>query len=131
MAPVPKRSTERRRRNLEGRPERSTYRGGPVVAPPPSEEWHPVARRWYDALGESGQSVYYEPSDWATAFYVAEAMTRNLNGGARFSAQLFASVMSAMTSLLATEGERRRARLEIERETGAALAPVDDLDAYR
>jgi hypothetical protein len=63
--------------------------------------------------------VFYEPSDWATAQYVAEAMSRGLESP-RFSAQLFAAVSSAMTELLTTEGARRRARLEIER------GPVQD-----
>lgn len=45
-------------------------------------------------------------------------MSRNLTQG-RFSAQLFQSVPSGMTDLLTTEGARRRARLELERESGA------------
>lgn len=89
--------------------------------------------RWFDALAESGQSQFYEASDWATATYVADAMSRNLKQG-RFSAQLFQSVMSAMTDLLTTEGARRRARVELERETGpdpAEQAHVTLMDSYR
>jgi hypothetical protein len=56
--------------------------------------------------------VYYEASDWATAYYVAEAMSKNLSQG-KFSAVLFGAVMTATTSLLATEGDRRRLRLEL------------------
>ena len=127
--PVPKRSSARRRRNLDGRPDTSIFQGDPVVAPDPDPAWHPIAARWYASLADSGQSQFYEPSDWALACYVAEVMTRNLEGG-RFNAQLFASVLNAMTELLTSEGSRRRARLELERQTGK-LAPVDDLDAYR
>lgn len=66
------------------------------------------------SLAGSGQARFYEPSDWQTARYVAESMSRNLSAG-RFSSQHFAAVMSAMTDLLTTEGARRRARLELDR----------------
>ena len=80
----------------------------------PDPGWHPTARDWFLSLKDSGQSEWYEPSDLATARYVAEAMSRNLESS-RFSAQLFAAVMSGMTELLTTEGARRRARIELER----------------
>jgi hypothetical protein len=98
----------------------------PAEGPPAaSDEWHSVARDWYDALGRSGQSRYYEPSDWAVARYVAEAMSRNLCQGQRMSSQMFAAVMSAMSSLLTTEGDRRRARMEIERGPVDAEVPAE------
>ena len=134
--PVPKRSSERRRRN---KPEGVEVTSVPVPepelveCPPADESWHQIARDWYDSLAKSGQVVFYEPSDWATAKYVAEAMSRGLQGS-RFSAQLFAAVSSAMTELLTTEGARRRARLEIERgKPGESEKPagVTALDDYR
>ena len=107
---------------------------GRVDQPPADELWHPIALDWYRSLAESGQAQFYEPSDWQTARYVAESMSRNL-GAPRFSAQLFAAVMGAMTELLTTEGARRRARLEVERESGAvdakAAAKIARMDAYR
>lgn len=108
--------------------------GAAVVEVPAADEgWHPVARAWFESLARSGQSGFYEPSDWAQAVYVAEAMSRNL-WAQRFSAQLFAAVMSATSELLTTEGARRRLRIELER---APQADVDDeaavaaLDDYR
>lgn len=115
MPPLPKRSTERRRRNkVPG--ETIVQRSGPVKPPalPKGMDVHPVARRWYNSLKQSGQSEYFEPSDWAAAQYVAVAMTKNLETE-KFSSMLFASVWSAMDSLLTTEQARRRARLEVER----------------
>lgn len=114
--PIPKRSSERRRRNKPdgGEVSKATSPAFEVECPPVREDWHPIAREWYLSLADSGQSVFYEPSDWATAVYVAEAMSRGLEQS-RFSAQLFAAVSSAMTELLTTEGARRRARIEIER----------------
>lgn len=79
-----------------------------------SGDWHPIAARWFRSLKESGQAQFYEASDWSTAYYIAEAMSRNLEQG-KFSAQLFQSVLSGMTDLLTTEGARRRARVELER----------------
>src|SRR5690625_4734306 len=120
--PVPKRSDQRRRRNKaeEGQEVRHSPAGPAPSMPDADPDWHPAAARWYASLAESGQSVYYEASDWAQAFYVAEAMSRNLNSG-KFSAQLFQAVSGAMTELLTTEGARRRARLELQRE-----GPVDE-----
>jgi hypothetical protein len=116
--PVPKRSTERRRRNKETQVETVTLTGaGPVEVPPADEAWHPIAKDWYLSLAKSGQSKYYEPSDWQAARYVAEVMTKNLKAK-RFSAQLMASVWAAMTDLLTTEADRRRVRMEIERPDG-------------
>jgi len=135
--PVPKRSDQRRRRNAPepGRELIKAEAGALPEMPPASEEWHPAARQWYAALAESGQAQFYEASDWATAFYVAEAMSRNLHQG-RFSAQLFAAVMSGMTELLTTEGARRRARIELERAGGDAgdsadAAKVAQMNEYR
>lgn len=106
--------------------------GAPTVSmPAPDPCWHPIATRWYEALGESGQSRFYEPSDWAAAQYAAEAMTRNLNSD-RFSAQLFTGIWSAMNDLLTTEGDRRRVRLELQRAVERPdSAGVTVLDEYR
>jgi hypothetical protein len=57
----------------------------------------------------------YQPSDWATARYVAEAMSKNLNQGQHFSSVLFSAVIAASGDLLATEGSRRRLRLDLDR----------------
>lgn len=114
--PVPKRSDQRRRRNVSDGPTLTKgASGGAPAVPEADPEWHRIAADWFESLKDSGQSHYYEASDWATAVYVAEAMSRNLKSG-KFSAQLFQAVQSAMTELLTTEGARRRARVELERE---------------
>ncbi len=111
--PVPKPSSQRRRRNKQD-PISTAPSGQRGEVPDPDPDWHPVAAGWFRALAESGQSVFYEASDWATARYVAEAMSRSLKAG-RFSGQLFAAVMAASTELLVTEGARRRLRVELDR----------------
>ncbi|WP_407285501.1 hypothetical protein [Streptomyces sp. BP-8] len=133
--PVPKRSDQRRRRNEPAGPAPVKAEAGKTPAVPrASGDWHPIAKRWFQSLKDSGQAQFYEQSDWLTAVYVAEAMSRNL-GQSKFSAQLFQGVMSAMTDLLTTEGARRRARVELEREVSgegpAEAARVTLMDAYR
>lgn len=128
--PVPKRSSERRRRNKESEPEVVTLDAQPVVVPPADESWHPIAHDWYTSLAESGQAQFFEPSDWQAARYVAHSMSLNLQAG-RFSAQLFSFVWSAMSDLLTTEASRRRVRLEIEREGVQKPAEVTSIAAFR
>lgn len=126
--PVPKRSDQRRRRNTTDGPAVIKADAGAAPDMPEADEtWHPIASTWYEALATSGQAQFYEASDWATAYYVAEAMSRNLANEKRFSAQLFQAVMSAMTDLLTTEGARRRARVELERNTGPDPAVAERL----
>ena len=117
--PVPKRSTERRRRNAASQVETVTVVGlGPVPVPAADPAWHAIARDWYESLAKSGQSTFYEPSDWQYARYIADVMSRNLKQGKKFSAMLFTAVQSGMSDLLTTEADRRRVRLEIERGGG-------------
>lgn len=129
--PVPKRSELRQRRNKDEVETKSAPATPVIESPLPDADWHPIAVEWFESLGKSGQSFFYEESDWATARYIAEAMSRNLKQG-RFSAQLFAAVMSGMTELLTTEGARRRARVELQKGDEAPdLTLVADLDEFR
>lgn len=104
-----------------------------VVRPEPDADWHPVALRWYESLSESGQSQFYEPSDWATAYLMAESISRDLKPqfvgfaqtGRDTTEAEFATIplkgaslaayLKAMSDLLATEGARRRASIELQR----------------
>jgi hypothetical protein len=99
--------------------------------PAADPEWHDTAKHWFESLAESGQSRFYEPSDWWTAYYVATAMSKSLQG--KMSSVMFAAVMSASAELMATEGSRRRLRLELDKNTGDPdeAASVSALDDYR
>lgn len=96
--------------------------------------WHPLARDWYRSLAESGQSAFYEPSDWQTARVLAELLSRALQRG-RVTAALIERWQAGATDLLTTEGARRRARLELQRaeepEAGEDGADVSELDEWR
>lgn len=130
--PVPKRSDQRRRANKPASGEISKAPAAvEVVAPEASEDWHPVATRWFESLKVSGQRRWYEPSDWATAYLIAESISRDLNPqfvgvtAGDDSAPLYERIplkgaslsayLKAMGNLLATEGDRRRASIELQR----------------
>jgi len=134
--PVAKRSEERRRRNKPDGPELVQAPSGPPSdlpdLPEPDHNWHEIAVDWYLSLRDSGQAAFYQASDWATARYAAELMSRLLNSDRAPNGQLVAALNSVMGSLLTTEGDRRRARIELERRPdGPKLASVSPLDAYR
>ncbi|MCX5407502.1 hypothetical protein OHA37_27015 [Streptomyces sp. NBC_00335] len=134
--PVPERSEARRRRNktddvgLVKAP--STPTGLPEL-PEPNELWHPIATDWYLSLRESGQAAFYQPSDWAMARYAAELMSRGLLEDRPPNGQYVAALNSVMSSLLTTEGDRRRVRIELERKPAvkAVSASVTAIADYR
>ncbi len=78
--PIPNRSDQRRRRNApaDGVELRGGARAAGFTPRPALKTWHATAKQWYNSLADSGQAVYYEPSDWATAWILAETMSREL-----------------------------------------------------
>jgi hypothetical protein len=150
--PAPKRSDQRRRRNTTSESGESLEvtkapagSSAPPAAPDPDESWHPTALLWYRSLAESGQSYFYEPSDWAAAYVVAESMSRDLKpqvvhvdeaGEVTYATvpikgANLAAYLKAMSSLLVTEADRRRVRIELQRgaaddDEDAAVVALDD-----
>jgi hypothetical protein len=131
--PLPKRSSERRRRNVDGRTDKAEVRGR-VTMPPCPRLAHPIARRWFHDLRRSGQAQFFEPSDWAAALLLVEQMTRLLESSRAINGPAFAGLWSAMGDLLTTEAARRRARIEVERRPAGDVVPppgVSDIDDFR
>ena len=113
--PIPKRSDERVRRNVEDVPVETITAIGPVEIPELGiPKPHPLIVDLYESMKNSAQSQYYEPSDWALARVTFHFLNKQLRS-TKPSAQMLASLFSQMTSLLLTEGDRRRVRIEIER----------------
>lgn len=156
--PPPKRADQRRRRNKDTVPVTRAKGAAPKKRqrPPANSHWHPVARRWYSSLAESGQSKFYEPSDWAVAYMLAEAISRELepqpllDGSGKTvvdskgepvmvkrppKASALSAWWKAMADLMVTEGSRRRLRLELDLpaagEGGEEAGSVSSLDAWR
>lgn len=136
--PIPKRSEERMGHRAKEEVESLTQApSGPPAdlpsLPDPDQLWHPIATEWYLSLRKSGQAAFYQPSDWATARYAAELMSRGLDSDRPPNGQYVAALNSVMSSLLTTEGDRRRARMELERKKPPAQTDgsVTVLDDYR
>lgn len=94
--------------------------------------WHPIAVEAYWSLAKSGQVIFMEPSDWMTAYALCETLSRELkpkpmvtvdSEGAStihwvsqpVNGSVLSSFLKGWNSLMATEGERRRLRIELER----------------
>jgi hypothetical protein len=128
--PVPKRTTERRRRNKPDVPIVTASSGKGWTWPDPDPAWHPIARDTFVALGISGQAQFYEASDPQAARFICELMSKTLLNP-RPSAQMAAVVLQGLGELLATEGSRRRARIELERGIPEVPHSVIQLSKYR
>lgn len=117
---------------------------GEVEMPPPKPGWHELATELYLSLEQSGQSRYFEPSDWAMAQLLAEALTRDLKPqpvgvhpqtgkvvrarspirGASLQAHL-----KAFAALGVSESDRRRIGIFVKRESEKpGLASVTAID---
>ena len=146
--PTPKRSDQRRRRNkVDVTTAPAQPEAQPAVERKANSKWHPVAKRWYESLSKSGQSVFYEESDWAVAWLLAESISRELSpqvvkvldNGQVIKAHTpptgaaLAAWLKGMTALLVTEGDRRRAQIELTQTNtdGEEVANVSNLDEYR
>ena len=114
---------------------------------PADEDWHPIALHLYQALAESGQRIYYQPSDWAVAYLLCESLSRDLypqfvgmqtdSEGATtpireeipLKGASMSAYLKAFNALMLTEGDRRRLSLELERESlkgKGAQDPTED-----
>jgi lysophospholipase L1-like esterase len=133
---VPKRAEQRRRRNTTtkaGEPTKVTSVpiAAPIAAMPPADlDWHPTAIDMYKSLADSGQSQFYEPSDWQFARFVCELMSRCLRSD-KINGQLVTGIMAGFTDLLATEGSRRRSRVELQRGPIEVPPSVALMEEYR
>ena len=86
-------------------------------------------KRLWKSAAESGQAQYYEPSDWATlefALHFADQLLKSK----RPSPAMLQQVNTLFGNALLQEGERRRVRLEIERNKSAAEV-VDIAEIFR
>ena len=156
--PIPKRSEERRRQNKPETPIDKVDAVGPVAIPKANAKWHPVAKSIYESLQPSGQAKFYEPSDWSTAYLLAESLSRDLNpqfvglsektsvtkDGTRnvetkpvmqrlpLKGASLAAYLKGFAALGVTEGDRRRMGIEIDRKPQKPkLAEVTVMDEYR
>jgi hypothetical protein len=132
--PVPNRSDQRVRRNKPEVPIETVVAIGNVPVPRLNLcDPHPLVVDLYESLRHSAQSKYYEPSDWQYA-RVCLHFADQLLKSSRPSAQLLVTVNQMLSSLLVSEGDRRRVRMEVERNQdtdGGEVLQVADLFRQR
>lgn len=158
--PVGKRDEERRRRNKDG-VETTTVdiaelTNLEVIIPVADPDWEELTISYWESFSRSGQAIFYEPSDWMTAYMLMEVLDRWLKpqdirvGEYRPGAQeggeveytfekkivpipgnVLSSILKGLTSLMATEGDRRRLSVELERRKAreAAISGTESGDA--
>lgn len=122
--PLPKRDAERAGHNAKSERADQVRAFATVPVPEADPYWHADAKEWYDSLAISGQSRFYEPSDWQFARVVATMLSDLLNAD-RPTAEMFKAIDAAMDKLAVTESARRRQRIEVERPaSGAEFDPA-------
>lgn len=118
--PVPNRSEDLSRERDANRSNRPPLKKGEmrkVNIPNAPRDWHPTSRRLWESLKTSGQSDFFQNSDWAFAYSVLEDFSyqkKAQSDGKRMSAETVKTLYGALDKLLMTEAERRRARIELE-----------------
>ena len=80
MARTPKREAELSRSQFNRRQVASAaaikgVRHVPAI-PEPDPDWHPIALAMFTSLRESGQSDFYQSSDWALAYSLCDDLSR-------------------------------------------------------
>ena len=129
MPAIPKRSDQRAGHRSKADLEAVTKLEVDVLAEPPPLGWEPghfLVRDLYESAKVSAQAVFYEPTDWAVLrllLFQADVYLQNVAAGGRISSHALAQIVDGFSTLMFTEGDRRRLRLEITRK---AAAPVED-----
>ncbi|WP_326555716.1 phage terminase small subunit [Micromonospora sp. NBC_01813] len=131
--PVPNRSDDLSRDRDANRGDKAPITKGlsrPARVPEPDPGWHPIARLLWDSAIESGQTDFYESSDYAFLFSICDDVSYYKKMTKR-SGQMLASIYSAMETLLVTEGARRRVRVELQDEEAEQAEVVDMAERKR
>lgn len=100
------------------------------LGPEPPVWMDGYARKVYEAFRHSGQAVYFAPSDWVTLALICRHIMASMR---KPSAMMLSAILSGLASLGATEGDRRRIKIELTSEEGerspeenAAAADIGD-----
>lgn len=125
--PVPNRSDDlsrKRNANRANRPDVTKAEAFPVDVPPTPGDWHPIAKQVFESLKTSGQSQFYQNSDWAFAFLICSDLDFYLKEDRNRSAMRAQTIYSALGNLMMTEADRRRLRIELQ-------APPENTESAR
>jgi hypothetical protein len=126
MPTLPNRSDDLTPAGQRKRKERGTIvargKSVPATIPEPDPQWCKAARMVWDSMLTSGGAAYFESSDYAVLHVTADQIDHLYQQGGRRSPEYLRVIMQTLGSLLATEGDRRRLRIELQN------APDDDDD---
>lgn len=104
----------------------------PVVIPDIDPNWHPIAIQLWESMAVSGQSAYYQQSDWAMLYSLCDDLSYVKNQTYKRSGQMLQVIYTTLSSLLVTEGDRRRLRIELEEpEEDQEEASVTAINKYK
>jgi len=87
----------------------SRRKGIPIPGADPS--WNPIVQSWFRSLTLSGQSDFYEASDWATAVLAAKAYDIFLK---TYNAGILGNFVRLSERLGVTITDRKRSRIELD-----------------
>ena len=122
--PMPKRDEDRIRRNIPENPTETVQMIGSVHIPDLGDmshqgETHPLITEMYESIKQSASVKFYEPTDWQfarmTLYMLNQELIAAAHNGKPVGAMKLTAINQMLSALLLTEGDRRRARLEIER----------------
>jgi hypothetical protein len=111
--PVPKRSDQRRRRNVPTGPPVERVGGAATEVPELGIPVLDVVADWYEALAEGPEALFYTPAMWQRARIVAQMLDGVLRSS-RPSSQMYAALQQDMKALLVDAGELRRLGIEVQ-----------------
>jgi hypothetical protein len=97
------------------RGEVSTRSLGNVTIPEPGEAWGSHALMLWNAALDGGVSEFYASTDWATLWLMCDSVQHWTDQGGRRSPELLRVIMQGLGSLMFTEGDRRKLRVELEK----------------
>ncbi|KRD08585.1 hypothetical protein ASE48_08455 [Mycobacterium sp. Root265] len=122
--PPPKRDDERARRNKPDQETATVTAIGAVRIPEMGDlshngETHELIAEMYQSIKDSAITQFYEPTDWQfariTLFALNEELIAARHNGKPIGAMKLTAIIQMLSALMLTEGDRRRARIEIER----------------
>lgn len=94
-------------------------------------DWHPIAKSIYNAAKKSGQADFYQQTDIAILYSIMDDLSFFKASGKR-SSMMAQVIYSSLGPLLLTEGERRRARIELHQpEPEREAASITAINGYR
>jgi len=144
--PIPERESNLARpRERQGSDEQAAKRGQlqPIAIDwQPDENWHPFTRQVWESASASGMADFYQDTDYAELWFICQELDRyskrqyvNSRTGEleyKQSPEMVKALLTGLSNLGFTEGDRRRIRVELDApEPEAKSASVTALHLYQ